>query len=552
MKKLLSLTLLALVPCAALANTCTIRQAGSTDQTVYVEFVDATTGVPNSSLAYNTSGIDLEYVRAGAAAVDITEATQTTAGAHSDGGFVSVGHGRYRLDLPDAAVAAGVPEVIVQGVITGYVMLPCAIALSPPVNVVAYDGTVGAAAPLGIVDQGTAQSATGTTLVLRSALAMGDDTAIGMTLMACGSTQGYCQSRSVTDYVSSTDTATVATWTVTPSGTITYYLFATSPSSGGGGASAADIWSYGTRILTALDEDVTTIDLDSTYVGGVMALDEDITAIDLNGITIGTVTTATTATNLTNLPAITAGWLTATGIASDAFTAAKFASDVTTELQTGLATASALSTVSGKIDTVDDFVDTEVAAIKTKTDFLPSATAGASGGVFIAGTNAATTITTALTTTFTGNLTGSVASVAGAVGSVTGAVASVTGNVGGNVTGSVGSVASGGITAASIATDAIGAAEIAADAGVELAGASFTLQHILTGTCDSGSTTTCVDNALTQADSTQLADRLICFDDSFCALITAFTPGSDTVTITKVAPSTRGSKVYTIFPSTLE
>lgn len=60
-------------------------------------------------------------------------------------------------------------------------------------------------------------------------------------------------------------------------------------------------------------------------------------------------------------------------------------------------------------------VDTEVEAIKTKTDFLPSATAGAAGGLFIAGTNAATTITTALTTTFTGNLTGSVASVTAGV-----------------------------------------------------------------------------------------------------------------------------------------
>ena len=47
-----------------------------------------------------------------------------------------------------------------------------------------------------------------------------------------------------------------------------------------------------------------------------------------------------------------------------------------------------------------------------KTDFLPSATAG-TGGLFIAGTNAATTVTTSFTTTFTGNLTGSVASVTG-------------------------------------------------------------------------------------------------------------------------------------------
>ena len=46
-------------------------------------------------------------------------------------------------------------------------------------------------------------------------------------------------------------------------------------------------------------------------------------------------------------------------------------------------------------------------------------------------------------------------SVTGSVGSVTGAVGSVTGNVGGNVTGSVGSVATDGITSASLATSAI-------------------------------------------------------------------------------------------------
>jgi len=65
-------------------------------------------------------------------------------------------------------------------------------------------------------------------------------------------------------------------------------------------------------------------------------------------------------------------------------------------------------------------IDTVVDAIKTKTDFLPSATAGSAGGIFIAGTNSATTVTTSFTTTFTGSLTGSVASVTGAVGSLTG------------------------------------------------------------------------------------------------------------------------------------
>lgn len=54
------------------------------------------------------------------------------------------------------------------------------------------------------------------------------------------------------------------------------------------------------------------------------------------------------------------------------------------------------------------------------------------------------------------------------VASVAGAVGSVTGNVGGNVTGSVGSVETGGITAASIATGAIDADAIASDAVTEI------------------------------------------------------------------------------------
>jgi hypothetical protein len=87
--------------------------------------------------------------------------------------------------------------------------------------------------------------------------------------------------------------------------------------------------------------------------------------------------------------------------------------------------ATAIAAVGTKIDIVDDLLDTEmpaltgaVAAIKAKTDFLPSATPGAAGGLFIAGTNADSTVN--ITGNITGNLSGSVGSVAGAVGSVTG------------------------------------------------------------------------------------------------------------------------------------
>jgi hypothetical protein len=109
--------------------------------------------------------------------------------------------------------------------------------------------TVGAVPAMGIIDRGTAQSATSTTLVLRSAATFADDTIIGATLMAYGSTQGYWQARSVTDFVLSTDTATVDAWSVTPSGTITYVLFAGAPN--------------GTSSLTAIANAVIEAEIDA-------------------------------------------------------------------------------------------------------------------------------------------------------------------------------------------------------------------------------------------------------------------------------------------------
>jgi hypothetical protein len=92
-------------------------------------------------------------------------------------------------------------------------------------------------------------------------------------------------------------------------------------------------------------------------------------------------------------------------------------------------TTGAVGSVTGAVGSVTGLTASDVGSIKTKTDFLPSATAGAAGGVFIAGTNAATTVTTSFTTTFTGNLTGSVASVSGAVGSVSGLTAADVGSI---------------------------------------------------------------------------------------------------------------------------
>lgn len=96
---------------------------GTTDYSCTIRIVDSTDGTPETGVVFNTSGIDLWYRRPGAVHTSITEATQTEAGAHSDGGFVHISDGYYRLDLPDAAVATGVDYVDVGGTVTGMVVI---------------------------------------------------------------------------------------------------------------------------------------------------------------------------------------------------------------------------------------------------------------------------------------------------------------------------------------------------------------------------------------------------------------------------------------------
>ncbi len=93
--------------------------AGATDQTIYVEAVEdvggTSPGEPKTGLI-NTN-ITGSYVRTREARVAITMATLAAASAtHVDGGFIEVDAantpGLYRTDLPDAAVATGLPEVI--------------------------------------------------------------------------------------------------------------------------------------------------------------------------------------------------------------------------------------------------------------------------------------------------------------------------------------------------------------------------------------------------------------------------------------------------------
>jgi len=178
----------------------------------------------------------------------------------------------------------------------------------------AYDDTAGPVPHMGILDQGTAQSASSTGVVLRAAAAFADDTLIGSTIAVYGSTQGYWQVRQITDNALSGDTVTVDTWTVTPSGTITYKIFATPPASA---TAVPDVnvtkW-LGTACATPTVAGVPEVDL--THVAGA---------------------TTNVSALATNVDAI----LTDTG-----------------------------TTLDGKLNTIDDFLDTEIAAILADTNEL--------------------------------------------------------------------------------------------------------------------------------------------------------------------------------------
>jgi len=108
-----------------------IRKAGTTDVSVVIRIIDSTDGTPETGVVYNTSGIDLQYRREGATSTAITEATLAGLdSAHADGGFLHIGNGYYRLDLPDAACAAGAAGVLVHGIVTGMVVIGCYVQLS--------------------------------------------------------------------------------------------------------------------------------------------------------------------------------------------------------------------------------------------------------------------------------------------------------------------------------------------------------------------------------------------------------------------------------------
>jgi len=128
----------------------------------------------------------------------------------------------------------------------------------------------------------------------------------------------------------------------------------------------------------------------------------------------------------TKVASIAANAITATAINSDAITAAKVAADVTTEIQSGLATQASVddlptnAELATALGTADDAVLVQVALVKAKTDNIPSDPADASD---VAASFATVNATLA---TITGYLDTEIAAILAAVDTEVGAIKTVT------------------------------------------------------------------------------------------------------------------------------
>lgn len=95
---------------------------GATSNSVFIELVDSSTGLPKTGIVY--TDVTGSYARTRSARVAITMATLASASAaFSSGGFILVDDtnqpGVYRVDVPDAAFVTGVQSVVLTIKATG-------------------------------------------------------------------------------------------------------------------------------------------------------------------------------------------------------------------------------------------------------------------------------------------------------------------------------------------------------------------------------------------------------------------------------------------------
>jgi len=104
---------------------------GAASQSVVIHIMDSTTGLPEQAVEHDSPGISLWYWRPGSTITAITPAALATLdAAYSSGGIEHIDDGDYRLDIPNAAIAAGVPWVAVGGTLTDMIVVGVIVPLN--------------------------------------------------------------------------------------------------------------------------------------------------------------------------------------------------------------------------------------------------------------------------------------------------------------------------------------------------------------------------------------------------------------------------------------
>jgi hypothetical protein len=253
------------------------------------------------------------------------------------------------------------------------------------------DDPVGALPLHGIVDSGTAQSVTSTTLVRRSGGPTFETNLLaGHQCLVWSATTGKLQVNSV--LTNTTDTLTFAdSWTITPTGTIKYVIFATAPASttnptpvrvltmdSGTVTDAAFATSTGLKNIrsgTAQAGAAGTITLDASASSLDDFYNNQMIAIE-SGTGVGQARFVSDYAGATKVVTVSSNWVTNPDNTS-VFAIRKFG--VAPGGIDGPGVRTAVGLASANLDTqltaIDDYLDTEVAAIKAKTDNLPAAPA---------------------------------------------------------------------------------------------------------------------------------------------------------------------------------
>ncbi len=345
---------------------------GATSQSVYFDVLDSTstTGGRKTGLAFDTIGLTAYYIRQGAAAVSITLASQTAAGAWTSGGFAEVSSsnapGVYRLDVPDAAFAAGADSVVVvlKGA-TGMVQVSKEIQLAPAnwnlmaidgngrMDIVKISGTTQTARDIGASVLVSAGTGTGQ-LDITSGRIKADVAYFG------GSAGTFTGGRPEVN-------ASHVAGTAWASGAITAGAFAAdSITASAIAADAIGSSELATSAVTEIQSGLSTLD-----AAGVR------TAVGLASANLDTQLGAIAGYIDTEVGAIYSR-IGAPAGASIAADVAAIYGKVDTEVATIITTLGtpAGASVSADIATVTGYIDTEVAAIKAKTDSLTFTAAG--------------------------------------------------------------------------------------------------------------------------------------------------------------------------------